>query len=56
MKKAFLMLFANLPSLALITGGVYLATLNKQGWGWLIFLGACAAVGSEIFSSSKEDK
>ena len=55
MKKAFTMLFANLPSIALIGGGIYLATIGKTGWGWLIFLGALATVGAELFSN-KEDE
>jgi len=55
MKNVLLVFVSNLPALALISGGIYLATIDKAGWGWLIFLGALA-IGSVEFVSSKKEK
>jgi hypothetical protein len=37
-------LWFNLVAIILILGGIFLAIKGIQGWGWLIFIGACSAV------------
>lgn len=37
-KTLLLILVSNLPTLASVCGAIYLASLGKDGWGWLLFV------------------
>lgn len=43
MKTAFMLLFANLTSVACVVGAVYLASLGISGWGWVLLVGLLCA-------------
>lgn len=38
MKDVFVILFAQLPAIAAITGAALMALNNKEGWGWFLFI------------------
>lgn len=48
MNKAFMILFANLASVACVVGAIYLASLGISGWGWFLFVGLMC---TQYFSS-----
>ena len=41
MKDKFKEISLNIFRLALVAGIVYLASVDKEGWGWLIFILLC---------------
>ena len=53
-KTNFMKIIAyNFVSMLFLIGGIYLAHINKPGWGWLIF---CAVICSVLPSSGKRKK
>jgi len=52
MKYFFANLGINLVALSCIGIGGYMAIQNKDGWGWFLFVGLCAA-GSVTFKEHK---
>ena len=38
MKDVFVILFAQLPAIAAITGATLMVLNNKEGWGWFLFI------------------
>ena len=44
--------FIMLPSSLCVCGATYLISIDKKGWGWLIFLAICLA-GSAKFGDDK---
>jgi len=51
------LLLLNAIGIILVLGGIYLATLNVAGWGWLIFLGSIRTIFTSIkITTNKSEK
>lgn len=56
MKNFMIWVIACLVSLSFLAGGIYLAVLGIQGWGWLIFGGIISVPSASFIASKEEDK